>query len=109
MNIMILNRQKLFLGCLFSMILLLSLFLPGFPADPVDQRTSAVSLIEAPYLVKDIVPGSGSSYPDFLIDLNGTLYFLVEDGNYIRNPWKSDGTEAGTIQVTDFCDFEGCG
>jgi ELWxxDGT repeat protein len=48
--------------------------------------------------VKDIVPG-GSSTPQFLTDIGGTLYFAA----YAPSPgqlWRSDGTEAGTVLVS---------
>jgi len=55
-------------------------------------------------LVKDISPGAGSSTLDSLTDFNGTLFFNCRDG--LNGPsgaelWKSDGTDAGTIQVKD--------
>jgi ELWxxDGT repeat protein len=76
-------------------------------------------------LVKDIYPGSSgvyypggcdsaygcwegwwnyvlnSSNPGNLTNVNGTLFFTAEDGVNGRELWKSDGTEAGTVQVTD--------
>ena len=64
-------------------------------------------------LVKDIFPGvtiySGyygysitpnSSNPDALTVVNGTLFFTAAD-THRRQVWKSDGTEAGTVMVTD--------
>src|SRR5262245_22038625 len=47
-------------------------------------------------LVADIVPGSDSSNPSGLTNVNGTLYFSTVDGLY-----KSDGTAAGTVLVKD--------
>ena len=43
-------------------------------------------------LVKDIVPGPGSSDVTPLIGINGVLFFSTIDGGL----WRSDGTEAGT-------------
>lgn len=60
-----------------------------------------------PEVVKDISPGSDSSSPESLTAVNGTLYFTAGDQyNYNwdyrnRELWKSDGTEMGTLQVTD--------
>ena len=52
-------------------------------------------------LVKDIMPGTGSSYPSNLVNLNGTLFFRAIDGAHGFEFWKSDGTEAGTVLVKD--------
>jgi ELWxxDGT repeat protein len=57
-------------------------------------------------LVRDIRPGiAGSFYtgnwvPE-MVDLNGTLYFVADDGTYGIELWKSDGTETGTLLVKD--------
>ena len=65
-------------------------------------------------LVKDIYPGTtsytydkhkytvlNSSSPTGLIGFNGMLYFAANDGRDGVELWKSDGTPAGTILVTD--------
>ncbi|MEA5502279.1 ELWxxDGT repeat protein, partial [Halotia wernerae UHCC 0503] len=58
---------------------------------------------EGTVLVKDIKPGSGSSYPNKFVNINGTLYFTANS----RELWKSDGTTEGTVLVEDpgFIDF----
>ena len=55
-------------------------------------------------LVKDIAPGSESSYPSELTNVNGTLFFAAQDGtySYSYDLWRSDGTDAGTTMVKDF-------
>src|SRR5262249_52912048 len=62
--------------------------------------------------LKDIFPGKtpnpsggpnfayGSS-PNDLTDVNGTLYFSPPDAEHGVELWKSDGTDAGTVRVTD--------
>ncbi len=56
-------------------------------------------------LVKDINPGTGTgivaSSGSVLINFNGTLYFAATDGVNGAELWKSDGTDAGTVMVTD--------
>jgi hypothetical protein len=48
-------------------------------------------------LVKDIVPGIGSSNPYGLMDAGTQLIFLV--GRPSATVWKSNGTSAGTLAV----------
>ena len=55
-------------------------------------------------IVKDIRDGSGSSWFVFgprMIQAEGTLYFIADDGATGFELWKSDGTETGTILVAD--------
>jgi ELWxxDGT repeat protein len=52
-------------------------------------------------LVKDINPGSSSSYPQSLTNVGGTLFFSASDGAHGRELWRSDGTAAGTQIVKD--------
>lgn len=54
---------------------------PAFPAG-----------VPIPYLVKDISPGGDDSYPYFLTNVNGALFFSAKDGVHGRDLWKSDGT-----------------
>jgi len=51
--------------------------------------------------VKDILAGSGSSSPQFLTNVNGTLFFIAFDGVTGRELWRSDGTAGGTVLVRD--------
>jgi ELWxxDGT repeat protein len=50
-------------------------------------------------MVKDINPDGGNSFPCFLTNVNGTLFFTAEDGKHGRQLWKSDGTAASTVMV----------
>ena len=52
-------------------------------------------------LVRDINPGSGGSFPNFLTDAGGTLFFSAFHPTSGGELWKSDGTEAGTVLVKD--------
>jgi ELWxxDGT repeat protein len=51
-------------------------------------------------LVKNINPYS-SSYPYSLTDVNGTLYFLADDGEHGMELWSSRGTSKTTHLVKD--------
>jgi ELWxxDGT repeat protein len=51
-------------------------------------------------MVADVNP-HGSSYPNNLAAVGGTLYFQADDGEHGRELWKSDGTIAGTTLVKD--------
>ena len=61
------------------------------------------------YLVKDINPGSGSSFlygappdePDNLIVAGDRVFFSATDGTTGFKAWISDGTADGTFQLTD--------
>ena len=53
-------------------------------------------------LVKDIsFAPTGSSMPQDLVDVNGTLFFSADDGIHGRELWKSDGSAASTVLVKD--------
>jgi ELWxxDGT repeat protein len=57
-------------------------------------------------LLLDIVPATISSSPRNMIDVNGTLFFGAgTDNEFEPDLWKSDGTEAGTVQVKDLRDL----
>jgi ELWxxDGT repeat protein len=51
--------------------------------------------------VKEIRSGSGSAYPFNQTNVNGTLYFSANDGTNGSELWKSDGTDAGTVLVSN--------
>src|SRR5262249_45487922 len=51
-------------------------------------------------MVKDINP-AGNSSPQYLTNVNGTLFFAADDGVNGSELWKSDGTAAGTVMVKD--------
>lgn len=51
--------------------------------------------------VKDINPGSSSSSPGNLININNTLFFSATDGTNGFELWSSDGTSSGTSMVKD--------
>ncbi|ANE51421.1 ELWxxDGT repeat protein [Flavisolibacter tropicus] len=51
-------------------------------------------------LVKDINPYTGS-FPNYLTDLKGTLYFFADDGVAGLELWTTNGTEKGTAMIKD--------
>ncbi|QMW06883.1 hypothetical protein H3H32_08180 [Spirosoma foliorum] len=60
-----------------------------------------VNRLPAQTLIKDIQPGAPSSKPNQLINVNGTLFFVADDGKHGAELWKSTGTTAGTTLVKD--------
>src|SRR5919202_324336 len=52
------------------------------------------------YLVKEIRPGPEWA-ANLLTDVNGTLFFVADDGAHGPELWRSDGTADGTILVKD--------
>ena len=52
-------------------------------------------------LLKDIQPGSSSSYATGFMEFNNQLFFEASNGANGSELWKTDGTTAGTAQVKD--------
>ncbi|MBI1814828.1 MAG: DUF4215 domain-containing protein [Deltaproteobacteria bacterium] len=58
-------------------------------------------------MVADISAGNDSSgnplssYPNTMINVNGTVFFIADDGVNGRELWRSDGSESGTVMVAD--------
>ena len=52
-------------------------------------------------LVRDIVPGPGTSDPSWLTNVGGTLFFVAWDPTHGIELWRSDGTAQGTTLVGD--------
>lgn len=52
-------------------------------------------------IVKDINPGSNSSFPSEMTVYNNLVYFVAEKSGEGDELWKTDGTESGTTLVKD--------
>ncbi|MFL6291921.1 MAG: ELWxxDGT repeat protein [Thermoanaerobaculia bacterium] len=59
---------------------------------------------EGTRLVRDVLPGAGSSEPRELTAFQGRLFFSATDPDAGPGLWASDGTEAGTARVADVAD-----
>src|SRR5262249_33897140 len=55
----------------------------------------------SPTLVTEIKDTTASSDPSNLVNVNGALYFTANDGAHGTQLWKSDGSAAGTVMLTD--------
>jgi ELWxxDGT repeat protein len=57
----------------------------------------------------EIDPGPGSSYPDWLVNLGGTVLFSADDGANGVELWKSDGASTTLVKDINTTDCEGSG
>ncbi|MBC5772571.1 T9SS type A sorting domain-containing protein [Pontibacter sp. KCTC 32443] len=53
-------------------------------------------------VLADINPGALSSDPSQLIKFKDKIYFIANQNDKGREIWSTDGTEAGTIRLTDY-------
>lgn len=52
-------------------------------------------------LVADIRPGAQGSFPERIVDMNGTAIFFAQDDAHGFEPWVSQGTPATTMLLRD--------
>ena len=52
-------------------------------------------------MVADLTTGTPGSSPSSMVDVNGTMFFIADDGAHGRELWKSDGSAHGTKMVKD--------
>ncbi len=52
-------------------------------------------------MIRDINPGNSNSNPDYLVNVNGTLFFSATDATKGNELWKSNGTTNTTTRVKD--------
>ncbi len=72
---------------------------------------AAPALALEPYLVHDIdpVPEPADSNPEYMGRVGAAAVFFADDGVSGREPWRSDGTAAGTFRLAETCNLElGC-
>ncbi|RKI64672.1 HYR domain-containing protein [Corallococcus sp. AB049A] len=60
-------------------------------------------------LLADIWPGDSDSNPTTLTNVNGTLYFEATEFLIGGQPWKSDGTAAGTVRLKSISSLPSAG
>ena len=63
------------------------------------KSTGTASFSPLTVLVKDILPGVGSSNPNSFANLKGNLIFAANDGTNGNELWKSNGGPAGTTMI----------
>jgi ELWxxDGT repeat protein len=71
---------------------------PTLRLEPLEDR---LLLSLTPQLLRDINPGSASSSPTAVVDVNGTAFFTANDNAHGPELWMSNGTPAGTHMVKD--------
>ena len=54
-----------------------------------------------PELLKNVNPGTESSFPEQFTEVGDTIFFAARDDDHGRELWKTDGTAAGTALVKD--------
>jgi ELWxxDGT repeat protein len=74
---------------------------PAAAAGPAGAAQAGPLAAPVASLVDDIAPGPLSSDPRDLTAMNGKLFFSAWDPRHGRQLWKSDGTAAGTLMLTD--------
>ena len=82
---------------LWPVALVLAILLPPLPL-----------AAQAPVQVADLNSTRYDNPDNFLyrsefVDLGGTVYFTASDGLFGLELWKTDGTAAGTVRLTDLC------
>ena len=83
------------------------LFFSGCTSTPWDVELWVSDGTEAgTHMVKDIMPNDeyyhSGSLPKMLINAGGTLVFVAKDKVHGYQIWKSDGTEDGTVMLSNF-------
>ncbi len=68
----------------------------GWEPYKIDPATGVATLL------KDINPGTGSSYPQRPILLNGQVLFVASASTNAFDLWRTDGTSEGTVLVMSF-------
>ena len=86
-----------------------NLFFANYDAAHGNELWKSDGTAAGTVLVKDIYPGNynnqpgspNSSDPNHITDVGGTAFFTAQDPANGGQLWKSDGTEAGTVAVTN--------
>lgn len=84
----------------------------GWDPETGDELWVSDGTVTGTKMIKDINPGTASSYPRTFIRSGNTVYFLArntENGLAYEGLWKSDGTENGTVLIKNFRYFIGGG
>ena len=83
-----------------------TLFFSGSDGDHGNELWKSDGTLTGTAMVKDIWEGTSSgwasgSYSGRRANVNGTFFFIANDGSHGVELWKSDGTPTGTVMVKD--------
>jgi len=57
---------------------------------------------EGTVLIKDLIPGTESGRPKNFVSDGEKIYFVSEANSSVNQIWSTDGTDSGTMQITNF-------
>src|SRR5205814_9999770 len=83
----------------------------GYDAEHGRELWISDGTVAGTHFLKDVQPGPQAGWPNSFREINGITYFLSFAGRDANNDyghpqiWRTDGTEAGTVLVTDLAQY----
>ncbi len=76
-------------------------FFEASDSGTINQLWVTDGTIVGTYLLKDATSSGADFYPSYIVNLDGTIYFIVKRTQF-PELWQSDGTADGTVLVHTF-------